>query len=528
MVRAAMGLISKFLSVGSATMASRVLGFVREALVANTLGTGPVADAFYAAFRFPNLFRRLFAEGAFNTAFIPLFAKELEAGGRARAQRFGEEILSALLFVLIAISALAMIFMPFLVGTIIAPKFASDPAKFNLTVDLTRIMFPYLTAMSLVAMFSGILNSFRRYFLPALAPVLLNVVLVSTLLICRKYGVDQRLVGQAMAWGVAISGLLQFALLVYGLKKEEFGMRLRLPQLTPGTKRLLVLAVPTAIASGITQINLLVGQIIASAQAGAISVMNYADRLMQLPLGVIAISIGVVLLPELTRALAAGKIQEAERLQNKSIEFGLGLTVPSAVGLFMLPATLVALLFEHGAFTRESTLLTADVLAAFAVGLPSFVLIKIFQPSFYSRQDMKTPMWYSGINALVNITLSLFLFPKIGVMGLAIATSVAGWVNAILLAGTLYWKNLFRIEPGTAKNCGIILFASLAMGMIVYGGKQLAGNNLLDGNFGIRLLWVVALILLAGLFYGIILLGSGVLSRQQFSALWKRDRTPKS
>jgi putative peptidoglycan lipid II flippase len=517
-----MGLISKFFSVGSATLASRLLGFVREALIANTLGTGPVADAFYAAFRFPNLFRRLFAEGAFNTAFIPLFAKELENNGRDGARKFGEEILSALLFVLITLSALAMIFMPFLVGTIIAPKFAADPEKFDLTVLLTRIMFPYLTAMSLVAMFSGILNSFRRYFLPALAPVLLNVVLVSILLLWRENETGNAAIGQAMAWGVAVSGLLQFGLLVYGLKKEGFGLRLRWPALTPGTKRLLILAVPTAIASGITQINLLVGQIIASAQAGAISVMNYADRLMQLPLGVIAISIGVVLLPELTRAFAAGDRNEAAKLQNKSIEFGLGLTIPSAVGLFMIPATLIALLFEHGAFTRESTLLTASVLAAFAVGLPSFVLIKIFQPSYYSRQDMRTPMWFSGINAIINIVLSLILFPRIGVMGLAIATSVAGWVNAVLLGGALYWRNEFRIEPATVKNIALICIASIVMALVLYGGKWLAGNDLLDASFIVRLGWTLGLILVSGIAYGSIVLATGALPRRYLTALLRR------
>jgi len=517
-----MGLISKFFSVGSATMASRVLGFVREALIANTLGTGPVADAFYAAFRFPNLFRRLFAEGAFNTAFIPLFAKELENNGRKGARQFGEEILSALLFVLITLSALAMIFMPFLVGTIIAPKFAADPAKFDLTVLLTRIMFPYLAAMSLVAMFSGILNSFRRYFLPALAPVLLNVVLVGILLFFRSNETDDAGIGLAMAWGVALSGVLQFALLVYGLKKEGFALSLRLPRLTPGTKRLLVLAVPTAIASGITQINLLVGQIIASAQAGAISVMNYADRLMQLPLGVIAISIGVVLLPELTRAFAAGDEDEAAKLQNKSMEFGLGLTIPAAVGLFMIPATLIALLFEHGAFTRESTLLTASVLAAFAVGLPSFVLIKIFQPSYYSRQDMRTPMWYSAINAITNIVLSLLLFPQIGVVGLAIATSIAGWVNALLLGGTLYWRNEFRVARTSVMNIGLICLASLAMGAVLYLGKQMAGNDLLDGSFAYRLAWTFGLVMISALVYGLIVILTGAMPRHYLTALWRR------
>ena len=280
-----MSLVKKFASVGGATMASRVLGFAREAMIAALLGAGPVADAFYAAFRFPNLFRRLFAEGAFNSAFVPLFAKELEAGGKPAAREFAEQILSVLIIVLLLLSALALIFMPLLVGTIIAPKFAEDPEKFDLTVLLTRIMFPYLMAMSLVAMFSGILNAFRKYFLAAFAPVILNIVFITVLGLGWFVELTDTQLGQAMAWGVFASGLLQLGLLIYGIRKEGFPLSLRLPRLSPSVKRLLILAVPTAIAGGITQINLLVGQIIASAQAGGIAVMNYADRLIQFAAG---------------------------------------------------------------------------------------------------------------------------------------------------------------------------------------------------------------------------------------------------
>lgn len=518
-----MSLFRKFFSVGSATMASRVLGFVREALIANTLGTGPVADAFYAAFRFPNLFRRLFAEGAFNSAFVPLFAKELETGGKAGAREFAEQILSVLLIVLIALSAVAIIFMPFLVGTIIAPKFSDTPEKFDLTILLTRIMFPYLAAMSLVAMMAGILNSFRRYFLAAAAPVLLNIVLVGVLLSSQWIGIGDRELGIWMAVGVVASGILQLGLLIYGILKQGFPISLRLPRITPSVKRLLVLAIPTAIAGGITQINLLVGQIIASAQDGAIAVMNFADRLMQLPLGVIAISIGVVLLPELSRALAAGDAKEASYLQNRSIEFGLGLTIPAAVGLFVMPAALIALLFEHGAFDRESTLTTAPVLAAFAAGLPSFVLIKIFQPAFYAREDMRTPMWYSGANAIINIALSLYLFPRIGVTGLAVATSIAGWVNALLLIGHLYWGGQFRMGERTVRNIGIICLASLAMAFILHFGQLWIGPDLLDGALFTRLLWIAGLIASSSFLYFALVIATGAISREQINRLLRRS-----
>ena len=426
-----MSLIGKFASVGSATMASRVLGFVREAMIASVLGAGPVADAFYAAFRFPNLFRRLFAEGAFNSAFIPLFAKELEGGGPEAAEQFAKQVLSTLLAVLIGLSAVAMIFMPMLVGTIIAPRFADTPDKFDLTVLLTRVMFPYLTAMSLVAMLSGILNSYRRYFLAALAPTLLNVVLVAVLFAAMRMDADPRQVGVMLAAGVMLSGLLQLALLVVAVYRTGFRIHVGAPRLTPPVKRLLWLALPAAITGGITQLNLLVGQIIASGQDGAIAIINYADRIEQLPLGVIGIGIGVVLLPELSRALKAGDEPEVVHLQNRSLEFGLAMTVPAAVALVVIPAPIVALLFERGAFTRETTLVTSAVLAAFACGLPAFVLNKIFTPAYYARENMRTPMVFTIINAAVNVTGSLILFSMIGVVGIAISTAAAGWVNAI-------------------------------------------------------------------------------------------------
>ena len=517
-----MSLLRKFASVGGATSASRVLGFVREALIAAFLGAGPVADAFYAAFRFPNLFRRLFAEGAFNSAFVPLFAHELETGGREAARRFAEKILSLLLLILLILSGLAMVFMPWLVGTVIAPSFAEDPDKFDLTVLLTRIMFPYLAAMSVVAMLSGILNAFRRYLLAALAPVILNIVLVSVIVFAGLQGHDQRTIGLFMAWGVLASGILQLGLLSFGISREGFPVSLRMPRMSPSAKRLVVLALPTAIAGGITQINLLVGQIIASAQSGAIAVMNYADRLMQLPLGIVGISIGVVLLPELARALAGDNQQEAMRLQNRSIEFGLGLTLPAAVGLFMIPEPLVALVFERGAFDRETTLVTAQVLAAFAVGLPSFVLIKILQPSFYARQDMKTPMWFSGINAATNIALSLLLFPVYGVVGLAAATSLAGWVNAALLGMVLIGSGHLQLSHSTIKNIILISVSCLVMAGVVFYGNLYLSVDMLDAGLLVRLGLVMALIAVAASVYFAMVIATGAIPVDRLRQLVRR------
>lgn len=517
-----MSLVRKFSSVGGATMASRVLGFVREAMIAAFLGAGPVADAFYAAFRFPNLFRRLFAEGAFNSAFIPLFGSELETGGRAAARDFAEKIMAVLLLTLLLLSVLAIIFMPYLVGTIIAPKFAEDPEKFELTVFLARIMFPYLAAMSVVAMLSGILNAFRKYFLAAMAPVLLNVIFILVLVTGGFLESGGSELAVAMAWGVVVSGVVQVGLLVYAVRREGFGLSIRMPRVSPAVRRLLILALPTAVANGITQINLLVGQIIASAQEGAIAIMNYADRLAQLPLGIIGISIGVVLLPELSRALAAKDQKEANHLQNRSMEVGLGISIPAAVGLFMIPLPLVALVFERGAFDRETSIVTAQVLSAFAIGIPSFVLIKILHPSFYARQDMRTPMWFSGINAILNIILSLLLFPIYGVVGLAIATSAAGWLNAILLAASLHLGRHFRVSGVTLRNLLLVLLANLAMAGLIYLADLWLGRMLVDGSLLVRVFLVGGVIAASAAFYGGVVVATGAIPRSQLKAVFRR------
>ncbi|AKI02607.1 murein biosynthesis integral membrane protein MurJ [Hoeflea sp. IMCC20628] len=519
-----MSLIRKFASVGGATMASRVLGFVREAMIAGFLGAGPVADAFYAAFRFPNLFRRLFAEGAFNAAFVPLFAKEIEGGGPAAAKKFAEQVLSVLLLSLFAISALAMIFMPFLVGTVIAPKFADDPEKFELTVLLARIMFPYLAAMSLVAMLAGILNSLRRYFLAALAPVLLNVVLVASLVAAGYLDLSAPIIGEVLGWSVTVSGLLQLGLLVWALKREGFGLGFVRPRLTPAVKRLLWLALPAAVTGGITQINLLIGQIIASAQDGAIAIINYADRLNQLPLGVIGIAIGVVLLPELSRALQAGDMKEAKYLQNRSLEFGLAITVPAAVGLALLPEPIIALVFERGAFTRETTLVTASVLAAFSIGLPAFVLSKIFTPVFYAREDMRTPLKASVVSVVINIVGSLVLFPRLGVMGLAIATSLAGWISVFYLGQQLFSRDLFRPAAVTIRRIGLIVIGAALMGGLLWWTKATFPHWLLDASLLVRLATVLMTIAAACVVYFGFAFATGALNRAEFARLLKRSK----
>jgi len=459
-----MSLIRSAATVGGFTMASRILGFVRDMLMASLLGSGPVADAFVVAFRFPNLFRRLFGEGAFNAAFVPLFAGRLESEGEGAARRFAEEIAVVLLVVLLGFVAVAEIAMPLLIH-VLAPGFVADPEKFDLTVTLTRIAFPYLLFMSLVALLGGILNSLQRFAMAAAAPVLLNVVLIGALLTARTMGWgDGPATGMALAWGVSLAGLVQFALLWVACVKAGMRLKLRRPVITPGVRRLVVLGIPGVIAGGIMQLNLVISTIIASLPAGAPAWLYYADRIYQLPLGVVGVAIGIVLLPELSRRLRAGDGPGVAWSQNRALEFALFLTIPSAIALMVIPQPIVQVLFERGAFEPADTRATALALAAFAAGLPAFVLQKIFQPGFFAREDTRTPMNYALVSVALNIAGALALFPFIGHVGIALATTVAAWLNAGLLGVTLSRRGHFQADPALRRNLPLIALASLVMG----------------------------------------------------------------
>ena len=442
-----MKLYRAFATVGGMTLISRFLGFARDMLIAGVLGTGAVADAFFVAFRFPNLFRRLFAEGAFNAAFVPLFAKKLEAEGPIAARRFAEEAMAILLYALLVLTAFAEIAMPWLMYGL-APGFAENPEKFDLTVLMTRIAFPYLLCMSIVALLSGVLNSLQRYTAAAAAPVLLNIALIGVMLAAGYLGLDHGESGVFLAWGVALAGTLQLLMLAIAAYRAGIGLGFRRPRLTPDVRRLLALGVPGVIAGGITQINIAIGTIIASLEAGAVSYLYYADRIYQLPLGVVGVAIGVVLLPDISRKLRAGDMMAVQDSQNRALEFSLLLTVPAAVALLVMAEPICRVLYERGAFTVADAQSTAWALAAFAIGLPSFVLIKVFQPAFFAREDTRTPMWFALINLVVNIAGSIGLFYGLKAAGyaphtgIAAATTVSGWINAILLWGALQRRGL--------------------------------------------------------------------------------------
>lgn len=463
-----MNLVRSAATVGGTTLISRLLGFLRDVMVAAAVGTGPIADAFFVAFRFPNMFRSIFAEGAFNSAFVPLFAKRLEGEGEAAARRFAEDALAVLLVALLVLTAAAEIAMPWLM-LVFAPGFSEDPQKFGWAVEFTRIAFPYLLFISLTALQSAILNSLGRFFPGAAAPVMLNITMIGAILFLVPLTDNP---GRALAWGVAAAGVVQFVWLAISLWRAGMVLRLRMPRLTPDVRRLFRLGVPGVIAGGITQVNLTIGTMIASLQAGAVSWLYYADRIYQLPLAVIGIAIGIVLLPELSRRLRAEDHGGASWSQNRAVEFSMLLTVPAAVGAGVLAADIIRVLFERGAFTSADTEATALALVIYAAGLPAFVLIKVFQPAFFAREDTKTPLRFAAISIAVNIVASFALFFYFGFAGIATGTTLAAWVNAGQLGARLYARGEFAPDAVLARRLPLILLASGGMGATLWFGAE--------------------------------------------------------
>ncbi|MEZ5776574.1 MAG: murein biosynthesis integral membrane protein MurJ [Hyphomicrobiaceae bacterium] len=485
-----MKLYRAFATVGGMTMASRVLGFVRDILIAAMLGTGPIADAFFVAFRLPNLFRRLFGEGAFNAAFVPIFAKRLEGEGARSAERFANEALSVLFAALVVFTVAIEIVMP-LFMMVFAYGYRDTPEKFDLAVMLTRIMFPYLLCMSLVALLSGVLNSLRKFALASAAPILLNVVLIAVMLVATRLGIGNSVTaGVVLAGGVMLSGVVQLGVLAIAARSQGMRLMPRWPRMTGDVGRLFRLAVPGIIASGIIQFNLMIGTMIASMQDGAVSFLYYADRIYQLPLGVVGVAIGVVLLPDIARHLRAGDMSAVSDSQNRAAEFALLLTLPAAVAIAVSAGPIVKVLFERGAFSPDDTVATAGALSLFAVGLPAFVLIKVLSPAFFAREDTKTPMYVALGDMLVNVVVSVALFwyfSRIGIRphyGIAIATSAAGWVNAILLFVLLRRRGHFELDARLRTAVPLIALASAVMGAALWflGGflaphfEQASGN----------------------------------------------------
>lgn len=473
-------LLRGFATVGVWTMVSRVLGFLRDILIAALMGAGPVAEAFFVAFTLPNMFRRLFAEGAFNTAFVPLFARRLEGEGPEAARRLAEEALSALAVLLLVFTLAAQLVMPALV-LLLASGFAED-GRFALAVEFGRVVFPYILFISLAALFSGALNALGHFAAAAAAPVLLNLILIAGLLLAEalsapaQTGPEGLSHARILIWAVLAAGIAQLALVGWAARRAGMGLALRAPRLSKDVRRLAIIALPAALAAGVMQINLVVGRQVASYFDGAVGWLWYADRVFQLPLGVVGVAIGIVLLPELSRRVRADDGAGASAALNRATEFALLLTLPATVALLAIPETVTAALFERGAFGPDDTDQTALALAIYALGLPAFVLQKIVQPVYFSREDTRTPLRFALWAMVANALLAVGLAPVVGFVAAALGTTGAAWVMLWLLVRGTAMHGGLAMDARLSERLPRIAVASVAM-----GGVLLAGAWALDG-----------------------------------------------
>ncbi|MDO9426526.1 MAG: murein biosynthesis integral membrane protein MurJ [Methylobacterium sp.] len=460
-------MIRSILSVGGWTLVSRVTGFARDVVMAAILGAGPVADAFVVAFRLPNHFRAIFGEGAFNTAFVPTYAGLAEAAEAGAARRFADRIFTLMLLVQIVFLALAMPAMPWVVRAL-APGFSDDPERFALAVSLTRITFPYLLFMTLVTLFSGLLNAQRRFAVAAGAPVLLNLSMLAALGLAFLFPNA----AYAAAWGVSVSGVLQFALVWWACRRAGIAPALAAPTLRdPTMKRFFTVLGPAVIGSAGFQIASFADTIIASfLPIGAVSALYYADRLYQLPFGVIAIAAGTVLLPEMSRRIAAGDAAGAHAAQNRAAGFSLALSAPFTIAFLILPGLIMAALFQRGAFGAEDAARAASVLAAYGLALPAVVLLRSALPSFYARQDTMTPLIASLTAIAINVGLKIGLTGPYGVTGLALATAIGQWVNLAILVALAWRRGWMAPSRGFGITLvGVAVACAALTAVAVYG-----------------------------------------------------------
>ncbi|MBP1804718.1 murein biosynthesis integral membrane protein MurJ [Rubellimicrobium aerolatum] len=465
-------LVRGVLTVGSWTLLSRVAGFARDVMMAAYLGAGPVAEAFLVAFSLPNMFRRFFAEGAFNMAFVPLYAKKLEGGEDAAG--FARDAFNGLLSVLILFSVLGTLLMPWLVWAM-AAGFAGDE-RFPLAVLYGRIGFCYILFISLVALLSGILNAFGSFTEASMVPVLMNLLFIAAMLLGDALGWDM---GLTLAWTVPVTGIAQLAFTWAAARRMGLAPRLARPCLTPDLRRLARIAGPAMLAGGVVQVNLLVGRQVASFFDGAVAWLSYADRLYQLPLGVVGIAIGTVLLPDLSRRLRAGDDQGGRHAFNRAAEISLTLTIPAAVALVVIAHPLISVLFERGAFDRADTVATALTLAVYGAGLPAFVLHKVLQPLFYAREDTRRPFQYAVWAMVVNAAVAVGLAPFIGFLAAALGTTVAGWTMVWQLwRGARSMGDASRLDDRLRARLPRIVVASALMGVILWGAARLLDGAL--------------------------------------------------
>ncbi len=484
-----MSLVRNTLVQSGLTLVSRAMGFVRDVLLTAKIGAGPVGDAFYTALMFPNLFRRIFAEGAFAQAFVPVFARSLEADGEDEARRVAQHTLSTLFVVTAFITIAAQLAMP-LIMLVVHGGYADDPVNFPFAIMLTQITMPYLACMAMAALLSGVLNTFGRFALSAGVPTLLN----GCLIIAALLGDTPRQTALYASSTVAISGVLQVLVLFWGVRRQGVKLHIGLPRLSKPVRRVIAIAVPGALAASATQINILISQALASFETSAKTWLAVADRLYQLPLGLVGVAVGVAILPRLARAARNEDTASGRKTLDEGIGLAMALTLPAATAITLAPYFLVDGFFTRAAYTSFDARMTAGALMHFGWGIPAFVLIKVLTPPFFAREDSKTPMRFAIVSVIINTVLGAGLFlglkaiGKPGFPGLAIATSVAAWTNVALLfltlrarghyvPGPLLVSRLVRVLMATALMAAAVLAVvhfRAQIEALLWGSKELA------------------------------------------------------
>ena len=477
------------------TLISRILGYLRDILIAIFLGASIFADAFFVAFRLPNTFRRLFAEGTFNAAFIPSYTSA-KIEDEKKGKKFADDVLSSLLLILLFIVTIVEIFTPYLIY-IIAPGFLGDQTKFNLAVELTRITFPFLLFVSLSSFFAGILNSNNKFAAAAAAPIILNVVLIISLIFSYLQDLDY---AKQLSYGVTIAGVIQLIFLVY-VTKRIYKPTLKISlKLSGKVKFFFKKLLPSVLSSGVTQINILVGTIIASFQSGAVSYLYYADRVYQINLAIAGIAVGTVSLPVLSKAFKMKNVKKISEIQNKSFELSLLFSIPASFGLIFASNEIVNALFGYGSFSINDVEMTAAALKFFGYGVPAFALIKILSNFFFARDNTKTPFYISAFIVFLNILISVSFFNKIGFIIIPIATSVSTWVGVFIYIYLLNSKKILLLKNQLMVNFTKILISTIIMLFIlIFSLNRFA--NYLDYSYNYKAVYLISIVSFVGMFY---------------------------
>ncbi len=505
-----MSLVKSTLTIGFYTLLSRISGFVRDVMMANLIGASWLSDAFFVAFKLPNFFRRLFAEGAFNAAFIPSFSSILTERGREDAVRFAGEVMSVLLLVLLVLNAIFIVFMPW-ITPLFAPGFADTPEKFDLTVTLSQITFPYILFISLVSLLGGVLNSMGKFAAPAASPILLNLCMIGGMLWLNHLTPTP---AHALSYAVFIAGLVQLGWLVLACVRSDMMPPLVSPRMTKQVKTMLLLMAPAALGSGVQQLNLLIDVVIASHIPDAVSYLYYADRITELPIGMIGVAVGTVLLPMLSRQLRSGQTAEAHASMNRALELVLLFGLPASAALLVIAEPVIRVLYQHGKFTPENMVYTTRVLYAFTLGLPAFLAVKVFAPGFYANHDTKTPfriaMVCVGVNLFFNLTL--VFVAHLEAMGMALATTLAGWLNLAQMAMILKRRGIFAPDALLRARLIKLTLASAIMAVSLLAVSPFAAPYYQEGAVA----KVLALTTTIGL--GMLVFAASVLALKAYDA----------